>query len=166
MRKSELITLYDYNYWANQKILHAASQANQTELTQSTTLSWKNIFETLVHTLAAEWIWRMRCEEGISPQILLNPGDFDNLAALWSRWREEEAGMRAYLDSLPEGDIEQTIRYQNTRGDAFENPLWQILLHVVNHGTQHRAEVAHFLTELGHSPGDIDFSRYFQQQAQ
>jgi uncharacterized damage-inducible protein DinB len=163
MRKSDLLALFDYNYWANRKIFDAAAQATHAQLTQPTTLSWHNIFETLIHTLAAEWVWRMRCQEGISPPVLLNPADFDDMAALQARWREEEAAMCAYLANLPEGDIDQTVRYSNTRGDHFENPLWQILVHVVNHGTQHRAEVAHFLTELGYSPGDIDFSRYFQQ---
>jgi hypothetical protein len=34
------------------------------------------------------------------------------------------------------------VRYTNTRGEAFETRLWQILLHVVNHGIQSRSEVA------------------------
>ena len=38
--------------------------------------------------------------------------------------------------------------------------LWQQMLHQVNHGTQHRSEVAVILTEYGHSPGWMDFIVY------
>ena len=38
--------------------------------------------------------------------------------------------------------------------------LWQALAHVVNHGTQHRAEAAALLTTVGCSPGDLDMIDY------
>ncbi|MEX1020130.1 MAG: DinB family protein [Litorilinea sp.] len=161
MQKSELITLFDYNYWANRKIFDAAAQATRTQLTEPRQLSWESIFQTLTHILSAEWIWRVRCQEGISPRAFLNPADFADMAALLARWREEEAALRAFLEDLPAGEVTQIVQYSNTRGDTFEKPLWQILIHVVNHGTQHRSEVALYLTDLGFSPGDIDFSRYF-----
>jgi len=43
-----------------------------------------------------------------------------------------------------------------------EIPMWQLLAHVVNHGTQHRSEVARYLTECGHSPGDLDLLDAFE----
>jgi uncharacterized damage-inducible protein DinB len=43
-------------------------------------------------------------------------------------------------------------------------PVWQMLVHVVNHGTQHRAEAAAILTAEGRSPGELDLINYAEEQ--
>jgi uncharacterized damage-inducible protein DinB len=64
------------------------------------------------------------------------------------------------LDGLRDTDFEGLVHYTTTEGIVSETPLWQILLHVVNHGTQFRAEAAIVLTGAGHSPGDLDLMAY------
>lgn len=163
MRQRDLLLIYDYNYWATQRILQAADNLRQEELTQELSMSWNSIQETLGHILSAEWVWRMRCQ-GTSPAALLDPDQFSTLDVLRARWDEEEAAMRGYLAGLADADLDQVIHYKNTKGTPFSRVLWQILLHVVNHGTQHRAEAALFLTTLGHSPGEIDLSVYLAER--
>jgi len=119
--------------------------------------------ETLVHALTAEWIWRRRCQEGVSPTALLNPADFPTLAALRTRWQAEERAMRAFVAGLGDQDLQKTIHYKSTGGVPHHNILWQILVQVVNHGTQTRSEAAVILTDYGHSPGDLDFIVYLRQ---
>lgn len=70
--------------------------------------------------------------------------------------------MRSFLDTLADEDLTRIVSYRNTRGASFENVLWQILAHVVNHGTQHRSEAAMFLTEHGASPGDLDLMTFLR----
>ena len=156
MNTGEIVTLYDYNYWATQRILRAARGLTETEFLASTALSWGSVRDVLAHTLSAEWIWRTRCQEGRSPAALLDPAEFPTLGALVERWAVEERTMRAYVASLDSATLAQPIAYRSTGGSALSNTLWHILVHVVNHGTQHRAEVAHVLTSYGHSPGDVD----------
>lgn len=162
MNLADLMTLYNYNYWANRRILQAAEGLTVEQFVAPYDLSWGSIRDVLVHILGAEWIWRIRCQEHRSPSTLLDPESFPTLATLAARWDEEERAMRDYLDSLDEAALSQPLAYVSTAGRPFSSMLWHILMHVVNHGTQHRAEVAHILTQLGHSPGDIDmilFSR-------
>ena len=65
--------------------------------------------------------------------------------------------MRSYLAGLTDEDLDSIIRYTRTGGTWFETLLWQILLHVINHGTQSRSEAAVLLSQFGHSPGDLDY---------
>lgn len=163
MKPSEIQTLYDYNYWANARILDALERAPTETYDAPNALVWGSLRGTLVHILAAEWAWLNRCQ-GDSPAALLSEEAFPTLAAVRSRWTTEEARMRTFIASLTAERLAQSINYQTTSGAAMSTPLWQILSHVVNHGTQHRAEVAQASTELGHSPGDLDLILYLRER--
>ncbi len=134
----------------------AAEQVPWEKLCAPTTLSWGSVRDVLVHQLSAEWIWRMRIAEGRSPAALLRPDEFTGFAQLRSRFAEEETALRSNVAGWTEADLDAVVHYQSTSGMPFTTVRWQILLHVINHGTQHRAEIAHFLTEYGASPGDVD----------
>ncbi len=163
MNREYFSTLYDYNYWANERILRAAEKLSDEQFVTPRGHSHGGLRGTLVHTLFAEWIWLSRWN-GVSPTKGQPEGDFPNLAALRARWREEETKMRAFLRALGDSDFTRVIEYKNMRGMPFARPLWQMLAHVVNHGTQHRAEAAAILTDLGRSPGDIDFTIFLDER--
>jgi uncharacterized damage-inducible protein DinB len=164
MNVADLLTMYDYNYWANRRILRAAAGLTAEQFVAQTDLSWGSIRNVLTHTLSAEWIWRIRCQEHRSPSTMLDPEQVSSLDALTTLWQEEEAAMRSYLASLDQEALSQPLAYVSTTGRPFSSTLWHILMHVVNHGTQHRSEVAHMLTQLGHSPGDIDMISYARER--
>jgi len=162
MHKSDIQLLNAYNDWATARVLQAAEQAGATAFTAPAGLSHGSLRGTLVHILAAEIIWRQRWQAQSSPSSLLTGGEFANLEDLRQRWTVEEQARRAYLDGLADVDLNRTLHYQNTRGIAYQNVLWQLIVHVVNHGTQFRAEAAVALTRLGHSPGDLDLLAFIR----
>lgn len=163
MKTSEIITLFDYNYWANTRILHAAEQISAEQFNAPTSYSYGSLRGTLVHTLSAEWIWRSRWQ-GVSPTAMLDPADFPTLAALRERWDVEEQQMRTFLATLHDADLSQIVAYATTSGKPMAQPLWQLLMHVLLHGMQHHSEMAAMLTDYGHSPGDIDFIVFLREQ--
>jgi uncharacterized damage-inducible protein DinB len=72
--------------------------------------------------------------------------------------------MRTFLAELTDEDLQRAVHYRTKQGVPYENPLWQLLLHVVNHGTQHRAEAAIVLTQHGCSPGDVDLIVFLRER--
>jgi uncharacterized damage-inducible protein DinB len=72
--------------------------------------------------------------------------------------------MRAYLTALTDEALGQTVKYKTTKGVPFENVLWHLLAHVVNHGTQFRSEAGVALTGYVQSPGDLDMLAFFREK--
>jgi uncharacterized damage-inducible protein DinB len=165
MNKDDILTLYDYNYRATARVLNAAAQLTPDQFTAPAGLSHGSVRGALVHTLGAEMVWRLRCAEGISVAMLPVETDYPTIDILSERWHDEEQKMRAYLTSLTDEALNQTVQYKTTKGVPFENVLWNLLMHVVNHGTQFRSEAAVALTSYGHSPGDLDLLAFFREKS-
>lgn len=164
MNKADIQLLIDYNDWANARVLDAAAHLAPDRLSAPHGLSHGSIRGALVHVLAAEIVWRLRCQSGISPTALPADGDFPTFDSLRARWSEEAAALRAFSASLSDEQLAQSIEYKTTKGVAQSNILWQLLAHVVNHGTQFRAEAAVALTAEGHSPGDLDLLLFMRER--
>jgi len=158
-----IATLFAYNRWANRKILAAAAQLPLSDFKAQAGLSHASLCGTMAHILAAEVVWRQRCQAGSSPGSLLGAADFPDLEALQSAWEQEMAAWAIYVSGLSAEDLQADIHYRTTRGQEKQDRLWQLLLHVVNHGTQFRSEAAVTLTRLGHSPGDLDLLAYLRE---
>ncbi|MBL8100187.1 MAG: DinB family protein [Anaerolineales bacterium] len=163
MNKTNIQTLFKYNQWANAKIFFAASNLTVEQFLASDTFPHGGIRGTLTHALFAEWIWRNRWE-GESPTTRFKPEDFPTFESLQTRWLEEEKELMKFVDGVADEKLNSVFHYKSTNGVKFENILWESMVHVVNHGTQHRTEVAAMLTDFGHSPGDIDMILFLRKK--
>ena len=155
MNKQDILVLYRYNQWANAKILNAAANLTPEQFLAGASFPHGGLRGTLAHALSAEWIWRTRWE-GTSPTYMLKADDFPTFPSLRTRWAEEEERLMSFVNGILEARINDTFDYTNTSGKPFRRVLWHAMVHLVNHGTQHRTEAAAMLTDFGHSPGDID----------
>ncbi len=161
MNKTDLLLLYQYNQWTTDKILEAASHVTPEQFLAPAPFPHGGLRSTLVHTLFAQWIWRMRWE-GMSPNYRLRPEDFPTFESLRARFDEEDQLLMVFVENVPEERLNQKFYYANTAGQPKEHVLWQAMVHLVNHGTQHKTEAAAMLTSFGCSPGDIDMIYYFK----
>lgn len=164
MNEMDLLTLYDYNYWANARVLEAAERVTPEQYATPAGLSHGSLRGTLVHTFVAEHVWRLRCQEGLSPSSLPVEADYPSLDLLRDSWQAEERAMRLYIQSLTRESLQEIVHYTTTKGEPYSNRRWNLLVHVVNHGTQSRAEAGLALASYGHSPGDLDMVLYFRKR--
>ena len=164
MNLPDILFLYEYNYWANKKILAASAGVTQEQFTASASFPFGGLRGTLVHLVDAERIWRVLFETKIVTEDQdLVATDFPTFESLEQKFREEEELMRAYLNRLSDEDMDSHLRYTASSGIQRDRIIWHCHIHLVNHGTQHRSEAAAILTDLGHSPGELDFTVFLNE---
>jgi uncharacterized damage-inducible protein DinB len=164
MNKQDIQLLFKYNQWANARILKAASNLTGEQFLAPTSFPHGGLRGTLTHALFAEWVWRRRWE-GESPSQRLKPEEFPTFESLRKRWETEEGLLMQFIEKQTDDSLQLPFKYNALDGKPFERIVWQAMAHVVNHGTQHRSEAAALLTDLGHSPGDIDLIVFLNEQA-
>jgi uncharacterized damage-inducible protein DinB len=155
-------TLFKYNAWANGRVLERVAELSQDEYSAPAGLDHGNgsIRATLVHALGTEEAWLERCQ-GRDLTEVLTEDRIPSHESLRIRWGEAASKWSSLLSRLKEADLDALVTNTSPRsGRTFTNPLWARLMHALNHSTQHRSEVALALTQLGHSPGDLDFLIY------
>lgn len=155
MNAADLRELFDYNAWANRRVLDAAARLSTEQFVEPATVTTRSLRGTLVHQLDVEWSWRLR-RQGLAEGSEIAEEDVPTVAALTERWQTDEREMRAHLSGLGDDDLGRPVAL----GGGPPLPLWQFMLHVVNHGTQQRGDAAVLLTRYGFSPGNLDFADF------
>lgn len=152
-----LLDLIRYNEWANGRILDTIARLPPQQLAASAALDHGTAWQTLLHLIDVEWSWRLIAQGIPAPQMLWEIETFADLAQLKTYWQSEQAALRAYVQSLDAAKLNAPIELGTTQdGTPKQAKRWHILTHLLNHSTQHRTELARYLTDSGHSPGDLD----------
>ena len=156
MNKRDISALIAYNFWADEHIFAPCERITGAEFTRKVIPDpgWGSLRGILVHVLDAENGWRLNLEEQNASE-LLEEADFADVSELRTRWEVEHAAWLAYEAGLREDVLNES------RGSTLN--VWQVIVHVVNHGTQHRGEAAAILTGYNQSPGDIDFDTFLSE---
>jgi uncharacterized damage-inducible protein DinB len=151
----------EYDRWATSRILAAGEMLTSEQRLRDFGTADKSVAGTLVHLFRSERIWlqRLRGEE----QTYRVPGD-EGWGALSREWPALQEKWREWASVLSEEDLRRTIRYADLKGVARANPVWQVVLHVVNHSTHHRGQVAGFLRALGTVPPSLDFIAFMREK--
>lgn len=145
MTREEAIRWFDYDAWANARLL-AALEAAPADVPDARVM--------LAHVLVAQRLWRGRLR-GDSP-VGVNVFPDTPLADLPAEAAAASASWREFLAS-PEADLERRYSYKTIAGDAYESTLADIVRHVTNHGTHHRGQAARAMRQAGVAPPALDF---------
>jgi uncharacterized damage-inducible protein DinB len=161
---ADLRLLIDYNYWARDRMIAAVTPLSTEQYTRDLGSSFKSVRDTLVHTYSAEWVWYSRWQ-GTSPTSPIPFDKFPDLAALQSAWLDLEARVRSFFEQAGEAGIARAMDYKLLNGQPGRTVLWQMLQHVVNHGSYHRGQVTTMLRQLGaQPPKSVDLITFYREQ--
>ena len=161
MKSNLMIAHLRYNQWATARLLEAAKPLTNEEFKRDLRSSHGSVHGTLVHIYQADQIWFARLM-GHETGLLSAYQPPDDLEAFQQDWLGIHELYLEWSDDLTPDGWTQEIGYRNTKGEPFRTPAWQIVLHVVNHATYHRGQVAGMLRQLGHAPPGTDLITYYR----
>lgn len=147
-----------YTAWANGRILSSADGLSDEELgAPRAGTAYGTLARDLQHIIDAQ-LWWESVMVG-SPRMEPDPPapEADVIATLRNRFEDSHAGLQRLCDSLADESLDGVAGYKDRGGSEYRFPRWEMLEHVLNHGTQHRGEIGILLHQMGRSPGDIDF---------
>jgi uncharacterized damage-inducible protein DinB len=164
MNVADFRLLYDYNAWADHRTLEACAALNEEQFTRDMGSSFRSVRDTLLHIMQVEWLWLERWH-GRSPTSFAADRQYPDAESIRARWAEIERDLLDYLASLTSEEVQRVVQHKTTAGVPQAQPLWQMLQHLVNHGTYHRGQVATMLRQLGAKPIATDLIFFYRERA-
>ena len=146
--KEILTQLSAYSIWANGLLLDVINELTEEKQKQEVLSSFKSLYATVLHMYDAESIWwqRMKLKERVNIPSESFGGDLKELGNLllhqnrqWNEW----------ITAANLHQLEHVFHYQNSKKQQFKQPIYQMLIHVFNHGTYHRGQLVNILRQLG-----------------
>ncbi len=116
----------------------------------------------LSHILQAERLWFLRLES-------IDTGAPDTWPRLTLSEAEDAVRIngitaRAYIGRLSDDALSASVQYSTARGDIFRNTVTDILTHLTQHGSYHRAQINRLLRDQGDMPVSLDFIGFARQR--
>ena len=145
--KKYFLKLYQYNAWANKRVLGTLYRQKVDE---------EQVLSLMGHIVAAQFLWLHRIK-GLPPPDL----------KLWDKYKIEkltqltESAGKQWLEFVENtDDFNREMTYKNYTGDLYTNNVEMIMIHLVNHSSYHRAQIAMLLRQKGFEPINTDFITY------
>ncbi len=150
MKTNEIMTIFDYNFWAFERVWKCVAQLSEKQFVEEIDYSTGSIRNIIVHMMSATYRWVKRLQEtAVLPHLTFE--NFDTLAETKSKWDEMQSEVIDYISSLTQEQLHESVHWElPARGLKLDNQRWEILLHVANHATDHRAQILAMLSHQFH----------------
>jgi uncharacterized damage-inducible protein DinB len=170
MTKDDIQLLYEYDRWANNRVMQAVSALSAEQFTRDLRGSFRSVRDTLVHIIAGEWGWLAYWKEP-SPSstfltdlrarrdALFNPAVFPDVAAVQLKWLAVEKVQVEFVNRLTDESLEKMVPFRTT-----QIRLAHLMQHLANHSTYHRGQIALMMRQLDAAPLATDFHVFLVSQ--
>jgi uncharacterized damage-inducible protein DinB len=169
MNKDDIQLLYEYDRWANNRVLQAVSVLSPEQFTRDLGGSFPSVRDTLIHIIAGEWGWLAYWKEPAPSaafvtdltkrrNALFHPEAFPNVTAVRSKWAEVEKEQAEFVNRLTNESLQEMLPLRAT-----QISLARLMQHLANHSTYHRGQIALMMRQLGAEPLATDFHVFLME---
>jgi uncharacterized damage-inducible protein DinB len=169
MTKDDIQLLYEFDRWANSRVLQAASTLSAEAFTHDLGGSFRSVRDTLVHIVCSERTW-LTCWKEPAPsskfitemwarhEVVFDPKGFPDFAAVQSTWAEVEREQIEFVNRATDESLRRMIPVRETRIS-----LGHLMQHLANHSSYHRGQVALMMRQLAAEPLATDFAMFLME---
>lgn len=137
-----------YNIWANHRIFDCINNLSDDQIDREIQSSFGSLRKTLLHIWDAESIWWQRLK--LSERISRPSEEFKgNYAEMIKKLHQQSTEWKDWIDNSTEPQLVHVFAYQNTKREQFKQPVYEMLMHLFNHGTYHRGQLVTMLRQSG-----------------
>jgi len=146
--KELLLQYSSYHIWANKLLMDSILELPTDQQEKEIPSSFPSFYKTFHHMLMAELAWwkRITDEKPVIESIDTFAGSLKDLCTVL---QQQSLQWNEWLVNRTDTNLQEMITYTHASGKAYTMPLYQIVLHVHNHGTYHRGQLVTMLREIG-----------------
>ena len=172
MTKDDIQLLFEYDRWANNRVLHAASTLSAEEFTRDLGGSFRSVRDTLAHIIGSEWGWLTIWKEpSVSSAFVMDLWDrldalfplnaFPDIAAVQLKWAEVEREQVEFVNRVTDESLRRMLPVRET-----QISLAHLMQHLANHSTYHRGQISLMMRQLAAEPLATDFAMFLMEGRQ
>jgi uncharacterized damage-inducible protein DinB len=149
MTKEYFINLFEYNDWANKESLKSLAQMQSPD---------EKVSDIFSHIMISQILWLSRLKK----ELFLYKTFWEKLPLSDANSLSEKStkDWLSFIGDKTDKDFDIKYAYKNSRGEAFSNELQDILIHVINHSSYHRGQIAILVRKSGGTPAMTDYIHY------
>jgi|SRR6185295_12169557 len=153
-----------YMLWADRLMLKAVREVRPEDLTRDAGISFGSLLGTMAHMAGSQRLWLSRFS-GRQLDHIPTVAEVPDLLSWIHGWEETASGVEAFLAALTDEQLAAPLTWTSTTGETYTRPLWQPVIHLVNHTTYHRGQVVSLLRQMGYKTPSTDLVYYFIERA-
>lgn len=155
-------TLWDYNYWARDRIWPCIETISEEDFVRPFEYSMGSLQAQVVHVMWAEATWLTRFYD--QPRPTFTAKDYPTLATIYEKWQLVESDWKVYLATLTNEALNHPLHITRQNGQTYRIQVFEALMHIVNHGTNHRAQILQIIHRYGGLTVEQDISFYVRER--
>ena len=157
MDTQALVLQLRYSAWATRRVLESTVALSPDDLSRDLGNSYGGVYGTLKHIYQADSIWFDRLMGAPTSDL----SKYEPSSG-FSEWIPLLDGYVKWAEQLNAADWDRIVSYRNVKGESLQSPVWQIVLHLVNHASYHRGQVTTLLRQIGRAPVGTDLIAYYR----
>jgi uncharacterized damage-inducible protein DinB len=154
---SQTLQLYDYNIWANDRVINHLSGMPEGIVSKEVNFGFKTVLEVICHIVSVDEVWFSRMKEEL-PEIKAK--QFIDIEEVRNYFSKLQSEIQRFIMSIDD----RVVTYKNTSGQEFQNSISEVIQHIVNHGTYHRGNITSMLRYQGSEGISTDYIVYLRKK--